>query len=100
MLTLTIGSTCMVLGYILRIPFRSSPDSVGLYAITTLFVLLSVSAAMSLSQRAQLSRKSFHSTSHALSWPWSVSRPDVSPAMRAELTATHLAFPQICCSAG
>jgi len=48
MLTLTIGSTCMVLGYILRIPFRSSPDSVGLYAITTLFVLLSPCAFLAL----------------------------------------------------
>jgi Na+/H+ antiporter NhaD/arsenite permease-like protein len=45
MLTLTLGSSAMVIGYILRIPFRSSPDSVGLYAITTLFVLLAVSTA-------------------------------------------------------
>lgn len=48
MLTLTLGSSAMVIGYILRIPFRSSPDSVGLYAITTLFVLLAPCAFLAL----------------------------------------------------
>ena len=37
-----MAHTKVQLGYILRIPFRSSPGSVGLYSVTTLFVLLSV----------------------------------------------------------
>ncbi|GAA5886137.1 hypothetical protein JCM16303_000060 [Sporobolomyces ruberrimus] len=41
MLTLTIGMTCMVLGFILRLAYRDALDSVGLYAIMTLFILLS-----------------------------------------------------------
>lgn len=63
MLTLTIGMTCanqisslslslsptntshslgMVIGFILRIAYRGALDSVGIYAIMTLFILLSV----------------------------------------------------------
>jgi len=41
MLTLTIGMTCMVLGFIFRIVYLHSPNSLGLYILTTLFVLLS-----------------------------------------------------------
>ncbi|GAA5884684.1 hypothetical protein JCM6882_005349 [Rhodosporidiobolus microsporus] len=41
MLTLTIGMTCMTLGFILRLAYRSSPYSLGLYAIQLLFILLS-----------------------------------------------------------
>ncbi|GAA6017618.1 hypothetical protein JCM11491_005303 [Sporobolomyces phaffii] len=41
MLTLSIGMSCMVLGFILRIVYRGALDSVGVYAIMTLFILLS-----------------------------------------------------------
>ncbi|GAA5989625.1 hypothetical protein JCM5350_003199 [Sporobolomyces pararoseus] len=41
MLTLTIGMTCMVIGFILRVVYNSALDSVGVYAIMTLFILLS-----------------------------------------------------------
>jgi len=41
MLTLTIGMSCMVLGFIFRIIYSNSPNSLGLYILTTLFVLLS-----------------------------------------------------------
>ncbi|GAA6031683.1 hypothetical protein JCM8097_001932 [Rhodosporidiobolus ruineniae] len=41
MLTLTIGMTCMTIGFILRLVYRSSPYSLGLYAVQLLFILLS-----------------------------------------------------------
>ncbi|GAA5949407.1 hypothetical protein JCM3765_003399 [Sporobolomyces pararoseus] len=41
LLTLTIGMTCMVLGFILRVAYNSALDSIGVYAIMTLFILLS-----------------------------------------------------------
>ncbi|KAF5367191.1 hypothetical protein D9758_003897 [Tetrapyrgos nigripes] len=41
MLTLTIAMTCMAIGFIARIVYSGSPDSLGLYIFTTLFVLLS-----------------------------------------------------------
>ncbi|GAA6002139.1 hypothetical protein JCM10207_003094 [Rhodosporidiobolus poonsookiae] len=41
MLTLTISMTTMTLGFILRLAYRASPYSLGLYAIQLLFLLLS-----------------------------------------------------------
>ncbi|GAA5855470.1 hypothetical protein JCM8547_007845 [Rhodosporidiobolus lusitaniae] len=41
MLTLTIGMTCMAIGFVLRLVYRSSPYSLGLYATQLLFILLS-----------------------------------------------------------
>ncbi|BGP14631.1 hypothetical protein JCM10213_002201 [Rhodosporidiobolus nylandii] len=41
MLTLTIGMTCMTVGFVLRLAYRNSPYSLGLYAIQLLFLLLS-----------------------------------------------------------
>ncbi|GAA5852122.1 hypothetical protein JCM3766R1_007108 [Sporobolomyces carnicolor] len=41
MLTLAIGMLCMVIGFILRIAYRQALDSVGVYAVMTLFILLS-----------------------------------------------------------
>ncbi|GAA5929057.1 RTA1 domain-containing protein [Sporobolomyces koalae] len=41
MLTLSIGMTCMCLGFILRLAYRNALYSVGVYAIMTLFLLLS-----------------------------------------------------------
>ncbi|KAK9896050.1 hypothetical protein P389DRAFT_73817 [Cystobasidium minutum MCA 4210] len=48
MLTLTIGSSTMALGYAIRAALHSNYDSVGVYAISTLFVLLSPCAFLAL----------------------------------------------------
>jgi len=42
MLTLNIGMTCMVIGFVLRILFGNNVSSVIIYSIMTLFLLLSV----------------------------------------------------------
>ncbi|KAJ7679732.1 RTA1 like protein-domain-containing protein [Mycena rosella] len=41
MLTLTLGMTAMAAGFLLRIVFSNSPDSLGLYIIMDMFILLS-----------------------------------------------------------
>lgn len=41
MLTLTLGMSFIVLGFILRIVYSNDPDSLNIYVFTTLFVLLS-----------------------------------------------------------
>lgn len=48
MLTLTIGATCMTFGFIMRIACHFQPYSLGLYIISTLFILLSVSGKVRL----------------------------------------------------
>ncbi|GAA5855451.1 hypothetical protein JCM8547_007835 [Rhodosporidiobolus lusitaniae] len=41
LLTLTIGMTCMTFGFVLRLVYRSTPYSLGLYAMQLMFILLS-----------------------------------------------------------
>ncbi|GAA5821316.1 hypothetical protein JCM11251_004567 [Rhodosporidiobolus azoricus] len=41
MLTLTIGMTCMTLGFVLRLAYHYSPYTLALYAVQLLFLLLS-----------------------------------------------------------
>ncbi|KAL8287276.1 hypothetical protein RQP46_003728 [Phenoliferia psychrophenolica] len=48
MLTLTIAMSCMTLGYALRIVYAGSPLSLGLYIVTTMFVLLTPCAFLAM----------------------------------------------------